>query len=171
MTTITKVSIEEAAILSNLAAFTFQEAWSEPGNADDLNNYIDEYFNELTIRSELENPEIGYFIITDDDVNAGYMKLEFNCQPEGHLLQSTVALHRLYVKASHRNLKLETHLMNYAFSEAIMNGSKTIWLGVWNENYAAMRFYERFGFKRFGNYQFVMGTIVSDDYLMKRSLF
>lgn len=170
MTTITRVTTAEASILSELAAFTFREAWSEPDNAADLNSYMDEYFNVSFIRKELENPAIGYFMITVDGSIAGYVKLEFNCQPEGHLLQSPVALHRLYVKASHRNLKLGTQLMDFALAEAIQNGSKTIWLGVWNENYAAMRFYERFGFERFGNYKFIMGTIISDDYLMKRNL-
>jgi len=43
-----------------------------------------------------------------------------------------------------------------------------IWLGVWEKNTDAKRFYERHGFVEFGNHEFKMGDDVQTDILMRR---
>jgi ribosomal protein S18 acetylase RimI-like enzyme len=45
-----------------------------------------------------------------------------------------------------------------------------IWLGVWEKNDKAIRFYERFGFKRFGEHEFVLGNDRQTDWLMMLKL-
>ena len=42
-----------------------------------------------------------------------------------------------------------------------------IWLGVWEENHRAIKFYEKNGFKVFGKHKFVLGKDVQTDLLMK----
>ena len=98
------------------------------------------------------------------------MKVTLNESPEEFDLNAPLALHRIYIKASFRNSGLGSRLINEAIRIAGENHCHTIWLGVWNENYKAIRFYERIGFRKFGNYRFVMGTIISDDYLYKLEL-
>jgi len=43
-----------------------------------------------------------------------------------------------------------------------------IWLGVWEKNTDAKRFYERHGFVEFGSHEFKMGDDVQTDILMRR---
>ena len=45
-----------------------------------------------------------------------------------------------------------------------------IWLGVWERNFKAIKFYERFGFKKFGEHEFVLGDDVQTDWLMALEL-
>ncbi len=45
-----------------------------------------------------------------------------------------------------------------------------IWLGVWEKNTSAIRFYERKGFVKFGEHPFNMGDELQIDYLMKLTL-
>ncbi|NLV29020.1 MAG: GNAT family N-acetyltransferase, partial [Erysipelotrichaceae bacterium] len=42
-----------------------------------------------------------------------------------------------------------------------------LWLGVWEHNAAAIRFYEKQGFKMCRTHQFTLGADVQTDYIMK----
>jgi diamine N-acetyltransferase len=167
---IRRATLDDLIGLEKLTSFTFREAWLEPGNEADLEEYVSENFNAEHLRQELNNPEIFYFLLEANNEMAGYLKLQKNDQPDGYVLLNTMALHRLYIKESYRNKKLGGKLLDYAIQFAKQEGRSTIWLGVWNENNRAIRFYKNYGFEKFGNYQFVMGSIVSDDYLLKLNL-
>ncbi|MEM9391391.1 MAG: GNAT family N-acetyltransferase, partial [Bacteroidota bacterium] len=45
-----------------------------------------------------------------------------------------------------------------------------IWLGVWEYNTDAIRFYERLGFTPFGQHSFILGSDHQTDILMKKPL-
>ena len=49
-------------------------------------------------------------------------------------------------------------------------GYETIWLGVWERNAAAIRFYEKLGFVKVGELQFPYGETVGTNYAMKMKL-
>jgi diamine N-acetyltransferase len=167
---IRKAEPGDADQMAELAIFTFREAWLEPGNEADLEEYVRENFAAEVLRKELRNPDITYLEVSINEEPVGYAKLEKRCQPDNYLLPGPVALHRLYIKAAFRNHKLGSELLKHVMSLSKQEGFKTLWLGVWNENYNAMRFYSRFGFEKFGEYVFTMGKIKSDDYLMKVDL-
>ena len=38
-------------------------------------------------------------------------------------------------------------------------GYKKVWLGVWENNFKAIRFYKKYGFKKFGQHSFFWETI------------
>ena len=56
--------------------------------------------------------------------------------------------------------------------EAIARGEgyETLWLGVWEENGKAQGFYGRMGLEKCGEHEFIMGTCVQMDWIMKKSL-
>lgn len=168
--TIVTATFKDAETVANLAAFTFRESWLEPGNEQDLEEYVQENFNLDVIKKELDNPDISYLLVFYDDEITGYIKLQRFDQPEGFELKKPVAIHRLYIKSDFRNLKLGGALVEHSIALAEKEGFQTVWLGVWNENNNAIRFYNKFGFEKFGNYNFVMGSIVSDDFLLKKEI-
>ena len=45
-------------------------------------------------------------------------------------------------------------------------GNDYLWLGVWQENQRAIKFYKDFGFEIIGVKQFIIGNEVNDDYVM-----
>jgi RimJ/RimL family protein N-acetyltransferase len=49
-------------------------------------------------------------------------------------------------------------------------GFKTIWLGVWEENFRAHKVYERFGFRKIGYHDFKIGDCVQTDWIMSKRL-
>ena len=53
---------------------------------------------------------------------------------------------------------------------AVGKNVKYIWLGVWEKNYRALRFYKKQGFIKFGEHFFIMGQDKQVDYLMRLDL-
>jgi diamine N-acetyltransferase len=49
-------------------------------------------------------------------------------------------------------------------------GCDTVWLGVWEHNPRAIAFYEKWGFEKFGAHDFLLGTDLQTDILMKKKL-
>ena len=45
-----------------------------------------------------------------------------------------------------------------------------IWLGVWEKNFPAQKFYTDKGFRKFSEHAFVLGDDVQTDFLMKKEL-
>ena len=56
------------------------------------------------------------------------------------------------------------------YLKAIEDKMAYIWLGVWEYNHAAQRFYGRNGFVKVGSHQFMVGSDVQIDFLMKKEL-
>jgi ribosomal protein S18 acetylase RimI-like enzyme len=54
-------------------------------------------------------------------------------------------------------------------SDQIHDSKKTlVWLGVWEFNPRAIKFYTRYGFKKVGVHPFVLGNDVQNDWLMAK---
>ena len=159
---------EESAMLAQLTEQTFRESWTEEGNEADVDQYVSESFAASVMSKELANPAISYLLALNSNNAVAYCKLERNLQPDNHELEKTISISRVYVSKAFHNKQIGSELLKRSIELAQQEKFKTIWLGVWNENHSAIRLYERFGFVRFGTYQFIMGTAVSNDYLMMR---
>jgi len=58
-------------------------------------------------------------------------------------------------------------LLNRCVETARAKGYETIWLGVWEQNSAALKFYEKSGFVKVGELQFPYGKAVGTNFVMK----
>jgi ribosomal protein S18 acetylase RimI-like enzyme len=79
-------------------------------------------------------------------------------------------IERIYVDAKFQNLQIGKQLLQFAINKAIENNCEYIWLGVWDANDRAIRFYERYGFQIFSSHQFMLGNDTQTDLLMKKPL-
>ena len=60
--------------------------------------------------------------------------------------------------------------MEYSIKTAADNGKNYVWLGVWEKNEKALKFYKKNGFYRIGEHSFVIGNDVQTDYIMRKDL-
>jgi diamine N-acetyltransferase len=81
-----------------------------------------------------------------------------------------IELHRIYVERSFHGTGLAADLLSEVISTAERNGAAALWLGVWEHNPRAIRFYQRSGFVEAGDHVFVVGTDPQRDLLMVREL-
>jgi ribosomal protein S18 acetylase RimI-like enzyme len=61
-------------------------------------------------------------------------------------------------------------LMQHALNLAADLKVDWIWLGVWEKNPKAQKFYEQWGFERFSEHIFQMGEESQTDWLMKKKI-
>ena len=77
-------------------------------------------------------------------------------------------IQRLYILEGHQGGGRGTLLLNTALEWLERDGPRTLWIGVWSENYGAQRFYARHGFEIVGNYSFMVGDHADYELITRR---
>lgn len=88
--------------------------------------------------------------------------------PVEHLEATAGEIQQLYVYAEFHNLRLGRRLMDIGLEWLASQGRSPLYIGVWSENYGAQRFYGRYGFTKFGEYGFQVGSTVDREFILKR---
>ena len=77
-------------------------------------------------------------------------------------------IQRIYVDAPWHGRGIAQALMAAMLEHARIAGADRVWLGVWEHNPRARRFYEKSGFALAGDHAFVLGHEVQRDLVMSR---
>ncbi|MDJ0644806.1 MAG: GNAT family N-acetyltransferase [Flavobacteriaceae bacterium] len=156
--------------LIEISRSTFIAAFEKQNNRDDFSAYMTAAFSEETIKKQLQNPDSLFYFIYSDDVLVGYFKLnENNAQNELFSLPS-VELERLYISSDYQGKEIGKNALRKTLEIAAAKSVSFLWLGVWEHNHAAIRFYERHGFVKFGTHPYLLGNDEQTDWLMKYEL-
>ena len=170
MITIQKAQPSYVEELLSLSRKTFYDAFEHLNNKDDFEAYTAIAFTSQKLLGELENPHSQFYFAIIDDEKVGYMKLNYSSAQTELRDEDSVEVERIYVLAGQQGKKIGNQLLDYAIDKAKDEGKHFIWLGVWEHNQAAQRFYERNGFKAFGNHKFWVGKDEQTDILMRKDL-
>jgi ribosomal protein S18 acetylase RimI-like enzyme len=163
---------EDAKLLTDLAYTTFWDAFAHhPKNApDDLAHYMRQAFSVEKIAEELTDPKSLFLIAEVDSEPAGYAKLIFESTEPEIIAEWPVELSRLYSHQKFLGQGVGQALMDACFDRAKEAGRDVIWLGVWEYNPRAQRFYEKNGFRLVGKHTFLLGADPQTDLLMQKVL-
>ena len=77
-------------------------------------------------------------------------------------------IQRLYILQGHQGGGRGTALLTTALEWLERDGPRTLWIGVWSENYGAQRFYARHGFEIVGEYSFMVGDHADHELITRR---
>ncbi len=149
---------------------TFYEAYFEQDESSDLANYVLESFSPAQIEDELYNTDSTFFIAELNGKAIGYAKLRENSTVDCLKNEKAVELHRIYILERVKGKGVGSKLLSRGFKTARAKGYKTLWLGVWEQNSAALKFYGKTGFVKVGELQFPYGKAVGTNYVMKIDL-
>lgn len=163
---------EDAKLLTDLAYTTFWDAFAHhPKNApDDLNYYMRQAFNVEQIASELDDERSIFLIAEIGDEAAGYAKIIIGNTEAGITSERPIELSRLYSHQKHLGQGVGQSLMDACLDRARVDGRDVMWLGVWEFNPRAQRFYEKNGFRVVGRHVFQLGEDPQIDLLMQRAV-
>lgn len=162
----------DAAALARIAWKSFYDAFADhPKNApDDLRAYMDEAFAPATIAGELADADVIYFVAELDGEKVGYAKLKKNSREDCTAGENPIELCRLYSLNEFIGKGIGKTLMLHSLDYARANRHDFMWLGVWEYNFRAQKFYEKFGFERCGEHVFQLGTDPQTDWVLQRKL-
>jgi len=169
---IRKATLDDAKPLTDLSYTTFWDAFAHhPKNApDDLAFYMRQAFNLEQITEELADPKAFFLIAEIDDELAGYAKLIVDNIEPGITAEKPIELNRLYSQQKFLGQGVGQILMDACFKHAKSKEHDVMWLGVWEYNPRAQRFYEKNGFQIVGKHTFVLGSDPQTDLLMQREI-
>lgn len=168
--TIRKVTLADLDVLLAISKQTFFDAFEAQNNPEDFKIYTDAAFTADKLKSELLNPNsVFYFAVYQDDI-AGYIKLNFGDAQTEFKDANALEVERIYVTAAYQGKQIGKLLLDHAVDVAHREKLKHIWLGVWESNINARRFYERHGFTTFSHHYFMLGNDRQTDILMKKML-
>jgi ribosomal protein S18 acetylase RimI-like enzyme len=100
----------------------------------------------------------------------GYLKLNFG-QSQTELKDSkALEIERIYVLKEFQGKNIGQLLYEKAIQIANQNNAEYVWLGVWEENEKAIKFYTKNGFVAFDKHIFKLGDDEQTDIMMKLTL-
>jgi ribosomal protein S18 acetylase RimI-like enzyme len=160
------------ALLAAVGQETFIETYL-PLHANDLSPvfaHAMHAYAESRLRSEWERGETAYWFLEVEGQCAGFCKLRSSPRPPMLPELPTVELQRIYLRKAFQGQGWGSFMLRGICQIAREKGYRQLWLGVWPENTAAVRFYLRQGFQRQGYVAFQLSDRVEQDLLMSRLL-
>jgi len=163
---------DDAKLLTDLSYTTFWDAFaSHPKNSpEDMKHYMRQAFSEEQIAAELADENTIFLIAEAGGKAAGYAKLVRHAVEDGISAKRPIELSRLYSHQEFLGKGVGQELMDECLAVARREGHDVMWLGVWEFNPRAQRFYEKNGFCAVGQHIFQLGADAQTDLLMQRDI-
>jgi len=168
--TFEKCTTDDLDILVNISRDTFVHAFEKQNDPEDFWNYINEAFNENVIIEQLLDVNSEFYFVYLKNVLVGYFKLNKNEAQTEQFAKKSMELERIYVLNDFQGQGIGKQMLFEAIKIAKSCKASFLWLGVWQENKKAVRFYETHGFKKFGTHPYYIGKDKQTDWLMKKPL-
>jgi GNAT superfamily N-acetyltransferase len=173
MTTIRRGEARDAVALAELGARTFSDTFLADNDPADIAAFLADTFSPEKQAAELADPEVSYLVAEDaenDGALVGYAMLHRGVAPDCVEAKAPIEIARLYVARAHLGSGTGAALMARCVEDARIAAHDVIWLGVWERNPRAIRFYERWEFRVVGQHVFVVGKDPQNDLLLSRAL-
>ena len=162
--------MQDTALLSALGRQTFFDTFSGTCTEADMDQFLQDYFNPVQVQLELSNEQDLFYISEYAGTATGYIRMmeDYNNFP---LIQQWKALElkRIYVSKQFHGTGVAQQLMAFAEDYAKGQHYQVLWLGVWEHNLRAQKFYRKCGFEDSGHtHDFPIGnTPQTDNWLWK----
>jgi len=170
MIQIRQISLIDLPALQTISRKTFVETFAVGNSEENLANYLAEGFSAEKLSAELENKNSQFYFAETDGRVLGYLKVNTGKAQSEQQNPDALEIERIYVLQEFQGKEVGLALYVKALSIAQELKAPYIWLGVWEHNPRAIRFYEKQGFVKFDKHIFQLGDDAQTDILMKLSL-
>lgn len=170
LVTVRTASHEDISLLAELSATTFRCTFEKDNTPEDMEAYLAENFTEEKLGQELSDPLATFLIAELSNKPLGYAKL-LKSKPDPCITgPKPIELVRLYVLPESIGHGVGAQLMQKCVDTATSWGFETLWLGVWEHNPRAIRFYKKWSFEEVGSHPFQLGKDIQTDLILQKPL-
>jgi diamine N-acetyltransferase len=157
---IQKIMAHNVTALSAMARQTFYDTFTGTCPEADMEQFLQQYYNETVIGAEVADDSFQYYFAMVNGEPAGYILFQ---EGKGDFKElenkKSIELRRLYVVKEFHSKGVAQKLMDYFMGYAHNNKYEAIFLGVWEFNYRAQKFYGKYGFTNSGySHDFPIGS-------------
>lgn len=160
-------TLQDVGQLQEISRRTFFETFSAGNTAENMKNYLEEGFSTGKLTAELTNQNSRFYLAELDHTVIGYLKLNFGESQTELKEEKALEIERIYVLKAFHGKKVGQLLYEKAMQVAGQMNADYVWLGVWEENPRAIRFYQKNGFVAFDKHIFKLGDDEQTDIMMK----
>jgi ribosomal protein S18 acetylase RimI-like enzyme len=168
--TIRRGDVADAKALSDFGRRVFADTFAKDNTPEDMDAFLGRWYNEEQQSAELAEPSIVTLLAEIGDVLVGFVQIQTGAAPACVTGPAPIQIARFYVDHSWHGRGVATAMMDAALMMIRILGGATIWLGVWEHNPRAIRFYEKHGFTDVGSQPFLLGRDLQIDRVMMRAL-
>lgn len=160
---------DDAELIAEMSRITFYDAFAKDNTKEDMDLFLNEQFTKAALKREVEEGDGIFILAYVNDEPAGYARMRRNSE---NILaeQNAIEIARIYALSSAIGKGVGSALMQKCIDVAAEHNKSVIWLGVWEKNERAIAFYTRWGFEKFSEHSFLLGSDLQIDWLMKRAV-
>lgn len=167
---IRRASLADVGPLSAFARRAFHDTFAPDNDPADMAAYLADAFSPAKQGAELAHPQRTCLLAELDGALVGYAAILDAAGHPSVPARHPVELERFYVDQAWHGRGIAGALMTAVIDAATHGGGDALWLGVWERNTRAIRFYRTRGFERVGAQTFRLGADLQQDDVMRRAL-
>ena len=166
--TIRRAGPADAETLAAIGQATFIETFAHLYPPEDLQAFLAEAHSVERARADLANPAKAAWLVEAGGAVIGYALACPAKLPHQAVTDDDGELDRIYILKAHQGGGLGSRLLAETLAWLEQDGPRTLWIGVWSENYGAQGLYARHGFAVVGAYKFKVGNSLDHEFIMRR---
>jgi ribosomal protein S18 acetylase RimI-like enzyme len=162
---IRRIGIDDVSALSAIARQTFFDTFTGTCTEADMQGFLDRYYSTEQLGKELLDEETYCFFAETGGLPVAYLqfKEDYTSFPEIKKWKA-LELKRIYVRKEFHGRGIAQKLMDLFLDFAREKKYEVVWLGVWEHNLRAQKFYEKYGFVNSGyTHDFPIGDTPQTD--------
>ena len=167
-----RITSKDVPALSFIAKKTFYDTFTGTCTESDMNDFLEKFYSENILAKEVADDAMEYFFTVIDEEIVGYILFSNGSENFAEIRGSTaLELKRFYVVDAFHGKGIAQQMMQFFLDHAISQGYDTVFLGVWEHNLKAQKFYHKYGFvKTSHTHDFPIGNTPQTDVYMWKSL-
>ena len=165
---IRRASLADVDTLVRLGRVTFTQTFAHLYPPEDLAEFLATAHAPEAVAADLADPRNAAWLVEQDDETIGYATAGACGLPHPEVTPACGELRRIYLLQGRQGGGAGTRLLQAVFDWLEKDGPRTLWIGVWSENYGAQRLYGRHGFVKAGEYEFPVGNTRDREFILRR---
>ena len=162
---IRRITEKDVDALTAIARQTFYDTFTGTCTEADMQTFLDQYYNPVQLVDELNNRETFCFFAEREGKPVAYLQFMEDYKNFPMMKKwKALELKRIYVLKEFHGMGIAQKLMDHYLQFATENKYEVVWLGVWEHNLRAQKFYEKYGFVNTGyTHDFPIGNTPQTD--------
>lgn len=165
-----RVTQDDVGQLKEIALKTFFDSYFHLNTPTNFECYVDKAFRKNKLLSEIQNENSFFHFVTNRGNIIGYLKMNIGDSQTEHFDHTYLEIERIYLDARFQHKGIGYTMLQFALRQAKAFSKSKIWLGVWDKNPKAIKFYRKNGFRETGSHIFRFGDEDQTDIIMERDV-
>jgi ribosomal protein S18 acetylase RimI-like enzyme len=162
------VRLVDLPVLQEISKRTFYDSFATLNTAENMKFHLDHHFTKEKLTAEIRNPDTQFFFAMHGGIPVGYIKINQGTAQTVLPNDQAVEIERIYVDRLFKGKGIGKIFIKKAEELAKISLAKYLWLGVWEHNEPAIRFYIQNGFEIYSRHIFKLGDDDQTDLLLKK---